>query len=111
MRQSNRLTLIKAIVGEIGLKGLAEVEAHAVRNRHVPERLISRLELGATWPQLTPRQREIMVLLTSGMSQQEIADSLGIHRETVKKHLKMIYLRLGVHNKVEAINAFIENAL
>ena len=44
-----------------------------------------------------------MDLLAKGLSYKLIAVNLGISPETVKMHLKNIYRKLGVQNKVEAI--------
>jgi DNA-binding CsgD family transcriptional regulator len=51
-----------------------------------------------------------MVLLVTGASRQEIADELGVSYETVKAHLRSAYRRLGVHDRVDAINAFLDEA-
>jgi LuxR family maltose regulon positive regulatory protein len=42
-------------------------------------------------------------LLALGLTNQEIGDTLVIALETVKKHLKNIYGKLSVHNRVEAV--------
>lgn len=85
------------------------MEMEAVRTRPVPPRLVARLALAhVLGPNLTPRQREVMVLLTSGLTRREIAEELGVSTETVKNHLSHIYLQLNVRNRVEAINAFLE---
>jgi NarL family two-component system response regulator LiaR len=55
---------------------------------------------------LSEREREVLQLLAKGLLYKEIADSLSISRETVKKHLKNIYQKLHVQNKVEALNKF-----
>jgi DNA-binding NarL/FixJ family response regulator len=52
--------------------------------------------------QLSPRQREVLQLLSLGMDNDEIAERLYISRNTVKFHVRTIYGRLGVHNRVEA---------
>ncbi len=46
------------------------------------------------------------LLLAKGLLYKEIADRLYISFETVKKHLKNIYYKLHVQNKVEALNKF-----
>jgi len=51
---------------------------------------------------LSPRQREVLQLLALGMDNQRIAAQLYISRNTVKFHIRTIYERLGVHNRVEA---------
>jgi DNA-binding NarL/FixJ family response regulator len=55
---------------------------------------------------LSDREKEVLQLLGKGMLYKEIADTLSISRETVKKHLKNIYQKLHVQNKVEALNKF-----
>jgi DNA-binding NarL/FixJ family response regulator len=52
--------------------------------------------------QLSPRQREVLHLLSLGMDNDQIAERLYISRNTVKFHVRTIYGRLGVHNRVEA---------
>jgi DNA-binding NarL/FixJ family response regulator len=51
---------------------------------------------------LSPRQREVLHLLSLGMDNDQIAARLYISRNTVKFHVRTIYGRLGVHNRVEA---------
>ena len=51
---------------------------------------------------LTPRQREILELVASGLSNHEIAERLVISDETVRWHTKQIYRRLDVRNRTEA---------
>lgn len=53
---------------------------------------------------LTTREKEVMIFLSRGLSYKDIAQHLGISAETVKKHLKNIYRKLRVQNKVEAVN-------
>ncbi|HKY51064.1 MAG TPA: response regulator transcription factor [Candidatus Limnocylindria bacterium] len=52
---------------------------------------------------LTPREREILRLLTSGMDHLEIARDLVITGKTVEKHIEHILLKLGVHSRAQAI--------
>jgi len=51
---------------------------------------------------LSGRQREVLDLLAHGASNSEIAGRLYISSNTVKFHLREIYGRLGVRNRVEA---------
>lgn len=57
---------------------------------------------------LTPRQREILGLVASGLSTAEIAARLGITPGTVKAHLTMIYSRIGVKNRVQATRYYLD---
>ena len=62
-------------------------------------------------PGLTPRQVEIMLLVGKGFSNKEIARLLSISPETVKSHLKEVFLRFGLRNRVEAIDFTRQNGL
>jgi len=52
---------------------------------------------------LSGREMDVMELLAEGCSDKEIAESLIVSRETIHKHLKNIYGKLGVHNRTEAV--------
>jgi PAS domain S-box-containing protein len=56
-------------------------------------------------PQLTPRQREILELIASGLSTEEVARELTLSPETVRNHLRNAFRALGAHTRVEAIAA------
>lgn len=51
---------------------------------------------------LSPREREVLELLTEGATNKEIASSLGISENTVKNHLKNILEKLHLQNRVQA---------
>jgi DNA-binding NarL/FixJ family response regulator len=51
---------------------------------------------------LTEREREVFDLLARGLTNKEIADSLVITTNTVKRHLKAIFEKLEVHTRAAA---------
>ncbi len=51
---------------------------------------------------LTPRETQVLKLLTLGYSNKEIARSLGMLEGTVKVHVKSIMKKLGVSNRTQA---------
>jgi len=53
---------------------------------------------------LTPREKEILGLLSQGNSYKMIAAALSISIDTVRTHIKRIYEKLQVHSQVEAIS-------
>jgi DNA-binding CsgD family transcriptional regulator len=59
------------------------------------ERLAARLPL-------TRREAEVLAVLASGLTNEEIARQLGISAHTVARHLERIYSKLGVHNRAAA---------
>ena len=56
---------------------------------------------------LTRREREIIHELAQGLYYKEIASKAFISPETVKQHLKNIYRKMGVRNRVEATLKFL----
>jgi DNA-binding NarL/FixJ family response regulator len=53
---------------------------------------------------LTERENEVLQLVADGLLIKEISDHLTLSNHTVKSHLKHIYSKLHVNNKIEAIN-------
>ncbi|TAH00712.1 MAG: DNA-binding response regulator [Sphingobacteriales bacterium] len=55
---------------------------------------------------LSNREKEILEYLSKGLLYKEIAASLFISPETVRKHVYHIYEKLHVNNRVEAVNKY-----
>jgi DNA-binding NarL/FixJ family response regulator len=60
---------------------------------------------------LTAREREVLVLLSNGQSNREIASSLYVSLPTVKTHLAHIYAKLGAKNRNEALGRAVASGL
>jgi len=54
-------------------------------------------------PALTSREKEIVMGLVDGLSYKMIADRINVTIETVRSHIKNIYLKLHIHSKAEVI--------
>jgi DNA-binding NarL/FixJ family response regulator len=54
---------------------------------------------GLPGKELTEREREVAELVAAGLSNQQIAERLGVGSGTVKSHLHTIYDKLGVHSR------------
>lgn len=52
---------------------------------------------------LTTREEEVLILLSKGYANKEIADQLSIGTETVGSHLKHIYEKMHVRSRTEAV--------
>jgi DNA-binding CsgD family transcriptional regulator len=59
---------------------------------------------------LTEREKEIAILLLHGESNKTISNKLHISEDTVKTHVKNIYRKLDVNNRVQLINTLMEKS-
>jgi NarL family two-component system response regulator LiaR len=110
--------LVQAVLqaGAIGylLKNVAADElAAAIRTTHAcrptlaPE-VTQTLIHAATHPSvpecdLTPREQEVLALMTKGLNNLEIAERLVVSRSTIKFYVSSILAKLGVASRVEAV--------
>lgn len=54
---------------------------------------------------LTPQQQRVLVMLTDGLLNKQIAIDLNISEATVKAHITAILRKLGVHTRTQAVIA------
>ena len=52
---------------------------------------------------LSPREVEVLALVTQGMSNQEIADRLFLTINTLKSHIRQAYKKIGVASRAQAV--------
>jgi DNA-binding NarL/FixJ family response regulator len=62
-------------------------------------------------PVITKREKEVLVLITEGLTNYEIAEKLFISVDTVDTHRKNLYNKLGVKNTATLIKYAIQNNL
>ncbi|PYO48130.1 MAG: hypothetical protein DMD72_08235 [Gemmatimonadetes bacterium] len=60
---------------------------------------------------LTNREREILALLADGLVNKQIAARLGISANTVKTHLELLFDKLGVATRAEAVATGVKRGL
>jgi PAS domain S-box-containing protein len=63
----------------------------------------SERELGTAGTRLTRRELEVLRLLTTGVGNSQIAQTLGISPITVRNHIEHVLAKLDVHSKLEAV--------
>ena len=60
---------------------------------------------------LTNREREILALLADGLGNKQIAARLGISTNTVKTHLELLFEKIGVSSRAEAVATGVRRGL
>ena len=62
-------------------------------------------------PILSNREREILALLADGLANKQIAARLGISKNTVKTHIELLFDKLGVSSRAEAVATGVRRGL
>jgi len=57
----------------------------------------------AVWESMTPREREVLMLLRRGLNNRKIAEQLQIVEKAVEKHVSEILDKLGIASRTEAV--------
>jgi DNA-binding NarL/FixJ family response regulator len=60
---------------------------------------------------LTPRLRDVLLLVCEGKTTTEIARDLGLSPFTVKNYIERIFERLGAQDRVQAVGIALRNGL
>ena len=103
-----RTYLLKDMLADDLPRIVREVHAGA---RPLPPDVQARLEERAAHPTLTGREIEVMKLVAAGRRDKEIAVALSISNQTVRVHMKNIFMKLGVGDRTEAMNVAIRRGI
>ena len=91
----------RVAVETIAVRGDRPVFVHLMREAPAP--VPPRSVPPGPMPRLTPRQREVLGLLSDGQSVKMVAQRLGLMETTVRNHIRMLFVSLGVHSQLEAV--------
>src|SRR5262249_32513033 len=75
---------------------------HAGR-RHITAEIASEIALHAAQDPLSERELEVLTVVAAGKSNKEVARQLAVSEDTVKGHLKVIFTKLGVNDRTQAV--------
>ena len=90
---------------------LAPAVTRSVVEEFVRQTPIDRSPPPSAVAELTPREREVLDLLASGLSNSEICERLVITEATAKTHVARILQKLGIRDRVQAVIYAYENGL
>jgi len=90
---------------------LQAIRTVAKGNCSLPVDIAQRLKDRLAEPEITPRELEILTLVTRGNANKEIAAILGISEDTVKQHVSRILMKLKVNDRAQATAEAIRRGL
>jgi two-component system, NarL family, response regulator len=92
--------IIKGMSNETLVEALRRVHRGS---RYLPPPVAQSLASRTPNSQLSPREREVLSLMTHGKSNREIATALKISETTVESHVSVTLARLGVEDRTQAV--------
>lgn len=96
LRTSNLTSEAQSFVKQL-LRLLADTDG---ARKPFPKAELTSLSTAAS---ITAREQQVLRLITSGLTNREIATQLSFAESTVKTHLKNIYRKLGVNSRTRAV--------
>jgi two-component system NarL family response regulator len=79
--------------------------------RYLPPGIAARLADRMIRPTLTPRELDVLRLVSRGRTNKEMAAAMFVSEETVKSHMKGLFHKLGVHDRAEAVGIALQRGL
>lgn len=80
-------------------------------NRFLPPAVAARLADRMIRPTLTPRELDVLRLVSRGRTNKEMAAAMFVSEETIKTHMKGLFQKLGVHDRAEAVGIALQRGL
>jgi len=96
---------IETITHAIGRVLMGEIWAPESVQSNLPGNNVSELALAERMAQLTPQQFKVLMMMSQGLLNKQIAYELSVSEATVKAHVTAIMSKLGVSNRTQAVLA------
>jgi two-component system, NarL family, nitrate/nitrite response regulator NarL len=110
LRASEEFEVVGVAASSAGIPPSADIVLFARGSERSPgARQLTSGELAGTI--LSNREREILALLADGLVNKQIAARLGISTNTVKTHLELLFDKLGVTTRAEAVATGVKRGL
>jgi DNA-binding NarL/FixJ family response regulator len=84
---------------------LDALEAVKSGKHYVDKNISAMLEIGR-WLDISKREKEVIKLLSMGLTQKEIADDLFISNRTVETHIKNLMKKMGAKNTTHLVTIY-----
>jgi DNA-binding NarL/FixJ family response regulator len=96
---------IDTITDAIAAVLMGEIWSPDTTASNLPGKNISEMELAERMAQLTPQQFKVLMMMSQGLLNKQIAYKLEVSEATVKAHVSAIMSKLGVNNRTQAVLA------
>lgn len=106
LKAANADTVLAAI--RAAAKGQAALDPANTARLLQAFRRLAQERAGVAQGNLTKRELVILALIARGASNREIAEHLALSEQTVKNNLSVLYQKMGVKNRTEAVVAIVE---
>jgi DNA-binding NarL/FixJ family response regulator len=109
VRAGARGYLLKGVTPEVLVEAIKTLAAGGSYLYATP--LTGKQQPVAGVEQLTEREQEVLKLLSSGITNKEIATALRLSEGTVRNHLSTIFAKLGVNDRTKAVLCAMQRGL
>lgn len=104
----NELNVDGYLDKQLGIEDtLAALKAVSKGEKYIDKSIESMLQIGK-WLDISDREKQIINLLTKGLTQKEIAAKLFISNRTVESHIKNLTTKIGAKNSVHLVSIYTE---
>ena len=100
--------VLKDMVPDDLIRVIREVQGG---KRVIPPEVAAALEQRASQPALTTRELQVLELLATGMTNREIGAALGISSDTASAHVKSIFAKFSVHDRIGALREAVRRGI
>ena len=96
---------IDTITDAIAAVLMGEIWSPDTTASNLPGNNVSEVELAERMAQLTPQQFKVLMMMSQGLLNKQIAYELNVSEATIKAHVSAIMSKLGVSNRTQAVLA------
>jgi DNA-binding NarL/FixJ family response regulator len=96
---------IDTITEAIGAVLMGEIWSPDASQSNLPGSNVSEMAMAERMSQLTPQQFKVLMMMSQGLLNKQIAYELDVSEATVKAHVTAIMSKLGVSNRTQAVLA------